>query len=118
MAIQTLSRRLAAAGLFAAPVFGLIAAIVTPALKPTRGEEISAIAAAPGRFCVYALGRLLSSYLLVPAVFALTCLVRTHRPAWAYLAGGLAQLGLLVAIGDAATELMFWQMGAPGASHA
>jgi hypothetical protein len=34
------------------------------------------------------------------------------------LAGWLAQFGLLVAIGDAAVELMYWQMGTPHASLA
>ena len=38
------------------------------------------------------------------------------RPVWAIVAGCLAQFGILVGIGDSATELMFWQMGAPGAS--
>jgi hypothetical protein len=34
------------------------------------------------------------------------------------LAGWLAQFGILVAIGDAAVELMYWQMGTPHASLA
>jgi hypothetical protein len=38
------------------------------------------------------------------------------RPVWALIAGSLAQLGVLIGIGDAATQLMVWQMGAPGAS--
>ena len=50
--------------------------------------------------------------LLVPAVFALVDLVRPQRPWGALVTCVVAQIGMLVAIGDSASELVFWQMGA------
>lgn len=97
---------------------GIVAALAVPALRSTRSAELAAIAAHPGRFYVYALFLLASSYLLVPAFFGVMALLRDRGPRWAFFAGALAQAGLLIAIGDAATELMYWQMGAPGASRA
>jgi hypothetical protein len=117
MSAYSLRRTLLASSCVAAPLFGLVAAVATPALKSTRGAEIGAISAAPGRFYVYAVFMLFSSYLLVPAVFGLLGLVKVQRPGWALTAGVLAQAGLLVAIGDAAVELLYWQMGQPGADH-
>jgi hypothetical protein len=105
-------RRLLAASCVTAPAFGLVAALATPALATTAHDEIHAIAASPDRFYVYGLCILLSSMLLVPAVFALVDLVRPHRPWAALVTGIVAQIGMLVAIGDSASELVFWQMGA------
>src|SRR5262249_4261573 len=66
----------------------------------------------PDRFYLYGLSILLSSMLLVPAVFAMVDLVRPHRPWAALVTGVVAQIGMLVAVGDAASELVFWRMGA------
>ncbi len=65
---------------------------------------------------MFSLFILLSSYLLVPAVLALMGVLRASRPGWANVAGSLALFGILVSIGDSAIELMYWQMGARGAS--
>jgi len=117
MSARTTRRALLASSCVAAPLFGLVAAVATPTLKSSRDAEINAISAMPGRFYVYAIFVLISSYLLVPAVFGLLSLVRAERPGWALAAGLIVQAGLLVAIGDAAVELMYWQMGQPGADH-
>lgn len=117
MSAHSVRRTLLASSCIAAPVFGLVAAVAAPALRSSRGAEISAISAMPGRFYVYAIFVLLSGYVLVPAVFGLLSLVRAERPGWALTAGVIAQTGLLVAIGDAAVELMYWQMGNRGADH-
>jgi Domain of unknown function (DUF4386) len=106
---------LLASACVAAPVFGIAAAIAVPGLQDSRSAELTAISQHSGQFFVYAICILVSSYLLVPAVFAIIRLVRTNR--WSLVAGLLAQVGMLVAIGDAATELMYWQMGAYGADH-
>jgi hypothetical protein len=115
MTATRLSRTALAVSLAVMPVLGLVAALAQPALRSTRSTEIAAIAAHPGRFYVYALTLLLSSYLSVPAFFGVMAVLRERAPLWSVVAGGLAQFGLLVAIGDAATELLYWQMGAPGA---
>jgi hypothetical protein len=117
MTMHPIARTVTGWSLILAPVTGLVAAVALPALRSTRSEEITAIAQHQDRFYVYAIGMLVSSYLLVPAFFAITNLMRGPAPRWACLAGGLTQLGLLIAIGDAATELMYWQMGSPDADH-
>jgi hypothetical protein len=113
---QQLSRTAAAAALVAAPLLGLAAAGVWPPLRTGEQAQIAAISAQPGRWYIFSLFILLSSIMLVPAVLALMRLLGHTRPVWALLAGCLAQLGILIGIGDAATQLVFWQMGAPGAS--
>jgi hypothetical protein len=101
-----------------APAFGLLAACATPGLSTsTRGELVS-VAAHPERFHVYALAILISGYLMIPAFFGLMSLMRARSPRWAYLAGGVAQIGIVIAVGDAATELMYWKMGSRGADLA
>lgn len=100
-----------ATALVLAPATGLIAAVAVPGLSTTTRGELDVIAAHPERFHVYAVGILVSSYLLVPAFFGLMELVRERSPRWAYLAGGLAQIGMVVAVGDAAVESMYWKMG-------
>jgi hypothetical protein len=117
MSPERARRSLLAAACVAAPVAGLVAALAIPSLRTTESAELSAVAAHPGRFYVYAIFILLSGYLLIPAVFALMDLIRPSRPGWALVAGVIAQTGMLVAVGDAAVELMFWQMGQPGADH-
>jgi len=117
MTANRLSRTALAVSLGVMPVLGLVAALAQPALSPTRTAEVAAIAAHPDRFYVYALAILLSSYLSVPAFFGVMAVLRERAPLWTVVAGGLAQFGLLVAIGDGATELLYWQMGAPGADR-
>ncbi len=107
-------RGLLAASCITAPLFGLVAALATPSLATSPADEVHAVAASPNAFYVYALCILLSSMLLVPAVFALLALVRPLRPWAALVIGVVAQIGMLVAIGDAASELVFWQMAAHG----
>lgn len=115
METTRLRRGLLASACVAAPLFGAAAAVATPGLQDSRSAELTAVSQHSGRFVAYAICILVSSYLLVPAVFAIVRLVRTTR--WSFVAGLVAQVGMLVAIGDAATELMYWQMGAHGADH-
>jgi hypothetical protein len=103
-----------AAALVLAPAFGLVAAVASPGLTTSAEAELGSIAANPAQFDVYALALLFSSYLMVPAVFALTGLIGRRRPRLVFAAGVLTQLGLLVAIGDAAVESMYAAMGRTG----
>jgi hypothetical protein len=113
---QQLPRAAAAASLITAPLLGLVAACAWPPLRTGDRAQITAISAQPGRWYIFSLFLLLSTIMLVPAVLALMRLLGHSRPVWALAAGSLAQLGILIGIGDAATQLMVWQMGAPGAS--
>lgn len=105
------SRWACAAGLLLAPAFGLIAALAVPGLGTSSNDTLTSIRESPERFHLYAVTLLVSSLLLVPAYFALISLLRVHQPRWALVAGGIAQLGVLVALGDAAVELMYWTLG-------
>ena len=107
-------RALLAGSCVTAPLFGLVAAAAIPALPTTPADGIHTVASSPDRFYVYALCVLVSSMLLVPAVFALLELLRPRRPWAALVAGVVTQIGMLVAVGDSASELVFWQMGAHG----
>lgn len=102
------------AAMVLAPVFGLIAAVATPGLSSTTKGELTDIAAHPERFHIYALAITISGYLLIPAFFGLMALLREKSPRLSYLAGGLAQIGIVIAVGDGATELMYWKMGVAG----
>lgn len=116
MLSQRLPAQGAAAALIGAPLLGLAALCAWPPLRAGERAQIAAIAAQPGRWYTFTLLILLSSFLLVPAVLALMRLLSRTRPVWALLAGCLAGLGVLVSIADSASGLMYWQMGAPGAS--
>jgi len=116
MGRQQLPRAAAAAALITAPLLGLAAACAWPPLRSGERAQIAAISAQPDRWYIFSLFILLSSIMLVPAVLALMRLLGHSRPVWALIAGSLAGLGVLIGIGDSATQLVFWQMGAPGAS--
>jgi len=113
---QQLPRAAAAASLVIAPLLGLVAACAWPPLRAGDRAQITAISAQPGRWYIFSLFLLLSTIMLVPAVLALMRLLGRSRPTWALIAGCAAQLGILIGVGDAATNLMFWQMGSRGAS--
>jgi hypothetical protein len=113
---QQLPRAAAMASLITAPLLGLAAACAWPPLRTGERAQIAAIAAQPGRWYVFSLFILLSTIMLVPAVLALMRLLGQARPVGALIGGSLAGLGVLIGIGDSATQLVFWQMGAPGAS--
>ena len=116
MLSQRFPAQAAAAALIGAPLTGLAAACAWPPLRTGERAQIAAIAAQPGRWYAFTLLIMLSSFLLVPAVLALMRLLGRTRPVWALLAGSLAGLGVLVSIADSASGLMYWQMGASGAS--
>lgn len=113
-----LSRTAMGAAMLLAPIAGIIAAVAHPALRDDLDQEIAAIAAHQGRYYVYALAIMISGYLLVPAFLGVLALLRDRATIWSTLAGGLAVAGLLVAVGDGAGELIYWQMGSPRADRA
>lgn len=113
---QQLPRTAAAASLITAPLLGLVAVCAWPPLRTGDRAQIAAIGAQPGRWYIFSLFLLLSTIMLVPAVLALMRLLGHSRPVLALTAGCLAQLGILIGVFDSGTQLMFWQMAAPGAS--
>ena len=85
-----------------APAVGLVAAVAIPGLSTSTKGELAQVAAHPERFHIYALASAISGYLMVAAVFGLMALLRERSPRTAYLAGGLTQIGTVVAVGDGA----------------
>lgn len=117
MTATRLPARTMSAAMFAAPLTGVVAAVALPVLAGDPSTEIAGIAAHPTRWYVYAIFMLISSCLLAPAVLGVMVLLQDRAPRWSVLAGVIAQAGVLIGIGDAAVELVYWQMGAPGADR-
>jgi hypothetical protein len=119
MRTSPIARQAVAASMVLAPLLSLGSAFFASAALNSGGPaEVAAIAAHPSQFYLYAILQLVGAYLFIPAFIGVMVLLRPSRPRWADLAGGGLLLGLLVAIGDSAGELFFWQMGAPGANLA
>ncbi|HZP72918.1 MAG TPA: DUF4386 family protein [Gaiellaceae bacterium] len=100
-----------------APLLGIASAIASPALQGSDSAKLAEIASHPDRWYLYALFITASSWLFVPAVLALIDILSERSPRLGLVGGGLALLGVLIAIGDGTCELMYWQMGARGADR-
>jgi hypothetical protein len=104
--------------LIAAPLLTLVSAVVSPAIKSGEAEQVAVIAQHPDRFYLFALFTLAGIMAMVPAVLGLMYLTRERAPTWGNVGGSLSLAGLLIATGDATTQLLIWQTGAPGANRA
>jgi hypothetical protein len=100
-----------------APLLALASALVAPALKGSTAAKLAEIADHHDRWYAYALLITVSGWLLVPAVLGLFWMVCARAPRLGLIGGALTLLGAVIAIGDATVELMYWQMGAPGADR-
>jgi hypothetical protein len=111
-------RRTFGVAMILAPLLGLASALAAPPLKGGAGAKLSEIAWHQDRWYLYAVFITVSSWLLVPTVLGLMWRAYDRSPRLAFVGGGLVLLGVVIAIGDATVELMYWQMGAPGADRA
>lgn len=90
---------LARAALVLAPLLVLAAHLtqVSPATHDTS-SELASIADAAGRYQLAGLLGFVSCVLFVPALLAMTDLLRPSRPRWAAIGGGLSLTGLLALV--------------------
>jgi hypothetical protein len=105
-------------GLVGAPLLTLIASIASPALKSGEAAQLAVISAHPARYYAFAIFTLAGIMLLVPALLGLMQMTRDRAPGWGAVGGSLSLLGTLIATGDAASQLIVWQMAVPGADRA
>jgi hypothetical protein len=106
------------AGLIGAPLLTLVASIASPAIKSDDAAQLAVIAAHPARFYAFAIFTWAGIMLFVPALLGLMQMTRDRAAGLGNAGGSLALLGALIAGGDAASELVAWQMAAPGADRA
>ena len=112
-----LPRLALATSLVLAPIAYLISTLAAPPLESNNATQLAQMAAHPDHTYLFALLTIVGSILLLPAVLALTQLSAWCSPWPAYLGGGLAALGVMVAIGDSFGLLWEWQMASPGANR-
>jgi hypothetical protein len=101
-----------------APVLSLLSAVVSPPLESNTSAKIAEIAQHQDRWYLYAIFTTIGAWLFVPSVIGLISMLARRAPRASFVGGSLAMLGVLVAIGDGTTELVYWQMGAAGADRA
>src|SRR3954447_7795016 len=117
MSRSDLTRRPLAAALVAAPLLWLAAELVSPTLKSNAAAQLDVIAANSGRWLGYTILLTLGTILFVPAILAIMHITRAGAPKLSAIGGALLGYGAIIAVGDAMSQLMVWQMAAPGANR-
>ena len=112
------TRTTVGAGLIGAPLLTLVASIASPPLKGEDAAQLAVIAAHPARYYAFAIFTWAGIMLFVPALLGLMQMARDGAAGLGNVGGSLALLGALIAGGDAASQLVVWQMAAPGADRA
>jgi hypothetical protein len=92
--------------LIASPVLALLSALLFLTIGSTEGAQLRAIAAHPDRWYWSTILLVASIVLLVPAYVGLAALVRRSSRRLGATGGALAILGVMVATGDAMSQLM------------
>jgi hypothetical protein len=87
-------RTLAGLCLIAAPLVGLIGALLTPRFTGGFGDELAAISEYPERWLISTFLTLLSFFLLIPAVLGIVHLLRERAVVLGHIGAGLVLLGL------------------------
>jgi hypothetical protein len=105
-----------ASALIGTPLLWLAAEAVSPKLAADPSQQLAIIGRHPDRWYVYTLLLILGTMTFIPAVLALVRLA-AGSPRLAAIGGTVLGLGTLVAIGDATSQLMIWQMVGHGADQ-
>jgi Domain of unknown function (DUF4386) len=110
--------KMLAGALVGAPLLWLGASAASPKLESNSKDQLAQIAAHPDRWYGYTLLLILGTMLLIPAIAGIVRLTGEGSKRLTYLGAALLGFGTLVAIGDAMTQLVFWQMVSPKADRA
>jgi hypothetical protein len=110
------SRLALASALIATPLLWLAAEAVSPKLAADSSEQLVIIGRHPDRWYAYTLLLIIGTMAFVPAVLALVRLA-SDSPRLAAIGGTALGFGTLIAIGDAMSQLMIWQMPGHGADQ-
>jgi hypothetical protein len=107
-------RSIAGLCLIAAPLVGLVGALLTPQFTGGLGEELTAISENTGRWLAGDFLTLLSFFLMIPAVLGILHLLRHRAVALGHIGAALALLGLFfhgAIIGFALVEVPLVESG-------
>ena len=111
---NTFSRTAAGLCLIAAPLVGLVSALITPRFKAGMGEELAAISEHTGRWVVGEALNLIAFFLFMLAALGILHLLRHRSVLLGHVGGGLVLLGAFfhgVIIGFALVEVPLVESG-------
>ena len=111
------ARRPLAVALVSAPLLWVVAELVSPKLHSDAAQQLAAIAGHADRWFGYTALLVLGTILFVPATLALMRLSRAGSPRLTVVGGAALVFGTVIAVGDSMSQLMTWQMVAPGADR-
>jgi Domain of unknown function (DUF4386) len=100
------------------PLLWLAAEAVSPPLRSSSAAQLAVVAAHPDRWYWYTVLLIAGTITLVPAAIGLAHLTRPNAPRLASTGATLISFSAIVAVGDAMTQLLTWQMIKPGADRA
>jgi hypothetical protein len=112
------SRTAVGIGLIGAPLLTLVSSIASPAIKSDNADQLAVIAQHPDRYYLFSIFAFAGIALLIPAILGLMQMTSERAPRWGNVGGALSLVGVVVAAGDALSQLIIWQMAAPGADRA
>lgn len=101
----------------ATPLLWLAAEAVSPTLKTSSAAQLTVIAAHPHRWYAYTVLLIAGTITLVPAAVGVARLTATRSPRLSAIGAALIGFSGIVAVGDAATQFVTWQMVHAGADR-
>lgn len=110
-------RKIVAAAMILGPLLSLVSAVVSPPLESSTPATLAQIAQHPDRWYLYAIFITVGAWFFVPSVLGLMNMLAARAPRASLIGGSLTLIGVLIAIGDGTTELLYWQMGARSADR-
>lgn len=107
-------KMVAGAAMIGAPLFALLAYVVTPKLHTDEGAQLGSIAAHADRFMAATLLSAAAVVCAIVATLGLMHMLRERRPAHAAIGGTLAFAGLAAWLCQMGVGFMLWQMTKDG----